>query len=74
MVQQTHDLIYFTTDMPFYFDKAKIRMTFKNSDPNQTISLGFQDQKIWHYDTELFDVPFLNKSFGGFSKNSSTLL
>lgn len=59
-IHQTHDLIYFTTDMPFYFDKATVRLTFKNPDPNQTISLGFHDQNIWHYDTQVFDVPYLN--------------
>lgn len=60
MIHQLHDLIYFTTKMPFYFDRATVRVTFKNPDPNQTLTLGFQDQKIWHYDTQLFDVPFLN--------------
>lgn len=57
---QFHDLIYFNTNMPFPFETAKVRITFKNTDPTQTLSVGFQDQELWHYNTKALDVPFLN--------------
>jgi len=57
---QTHDLAYFSTNMPFIFDTATVKITYKNPDPNQIISLGFQDQEVWHYDTKPLEVPFLN--------------
>jgi len=60
IIHQLHDLVYFSTKMPFLFDKAKVRITFKNPNPDQTISLGFQDQGTWHYANKPLDVPFLN--------------
>ncbi|HYK08313.1 MAG TPA: hypothetical protein VEW42_02310, partial [Candidatus Eisenbacteria bacterium] len=57
---QKHDLIYFTTPMPFQYDSATVRIIFLNQEPDQTLSLGFQDQPLWHYNTQLFDVPILN--------------
>lgn len=60
VIYQTQDLTYFTTTMPFSFDQATVRITFKNPNPDQTLSLGFKDEQKWHYDTKLFDVPILN--------------
>ena len=57
---QTNDLVYFLTSMSFNFDSATVRITFQNPDPEQTISLGFQDQDTWHYATQLIDAPLLN--------------
>src|SRR6185369_8271586 len=57
---QKHDLIYFNTKMPFIFDDATVKITFRNDSPDQTLSLGFQDQSRYHYDTQLIDVPLLN--------------
>ncbi len=57
---QTNDLVYFLTPMSFNFDSATVRVTFQNPDPEQTISLGFQDQDVWHYATQLIDAPLLN--------------
>ena len=59
-VYQIHDLIYFLTPMPFHFDSATVTMSFQNPNPDQTIAVGFQDKESWHYNTQLFDVPFLN--------------
>lgn len=60
VILQTHDLTYFTTTMPFAFDKATVKVTFKNPNSDQTFSMGFKDQAKWHYDTKLVDVPILN--------------
>ncbi|MDP3941660.1 MAG: hypothetical protein Q8Q49_05120 [bacterium] len=58
--RQTHDLVYFTTKMPFVFDTARVHLTFQNKNPDQTIALGFQDRETWHYAAKPYDVPFLN--------------
>jgi len=58
--KQTHDLIYFTTDIPFYFDTAAVKFTFLNPSPDQDLLVGFQDKESWHYDTKLFDAPLIN--------------
>lgn len=55
-----NDLVYFTTDMPFTFDTATVKVYFKNASPNQTFSLGFQDQSGWHYNVVPYDAPFIN--------------
>lgn len=57
---QTHDLIYFTTKMPFAFDDATVKITYRNPSDDQTIALGFRDQNTWHYDTKPMDIPFFN--------------
>lgn len=57
---QLHDLVYFSTNIPFTFDSATVKVVFQNPDPDQTISVGFQDKENWHYDTQLFDVPLLD--------------
>jgi hypothetical protein len=57
---QNHDLSYFTTRMPFPFDKATVKVTYQNPDPDQIIEIGFQDQEQFHFDTKPLDVPFLN--------------
>jgi hypothetical protein len=54
------DYVYFTTKIPFNFENATVKVLFKNSDPDQTFSLGFKDQEEYHYITKPFDVPFLN--------------
>src|SRR3989337_168822 len=58
--EQTHDIMYFTTKIPFKVDEATVRLTFNNPNPEQTLYVGFQDKPVWHYDKKLFDVPFLN--------------
>lgn len=60
VIRQTGDYIYFKTKMPYNFDQATLRLTFNNSSPEQTVSVGFQDQDSWHYSTIPYDVPFLN--------------
>lgn len=60
LTKLNHDLIYFSTEMPFQFDQATVKLTFQNSAPDQTVSLGFQDQENWHYATKPFDIPLLN--------------
>lgn len=57
---QKSDLIYFTTSVPFKFDTATVRMVFQNPDTTQTISAGYQNHANWHYNTKLFDAPFIN--------------
>jgi|GEM_PF-2371595 len=57
---QTHDLVYFTTTMPYNFDSATVQVVFQNSDPQQTLLLGFKDQEGYHYATKLIDAPLLN--------------
>jgi len=56
----TDDLVYFTTSMPFNFDNATVKVWYQNSNPNQTISIGFHDQNVWHYAIKPLAVPFLN--------------
>lgn len=56
------DIVYFSTNMSYQFDHANVKVTFKNSSASQPLSVGFQDQEIWHYGTKLIDVPFLNNS------------
>jgi hypothetical protein len=60
IIRQKADLVYFSSKMPFKFDTADVHVTFQNPDPDQTFSLGFQDQEDWHYDTQIVDAPFLN--------------
>ncbi len=60
IIKQIEDLVYFTTKMPFHFDTATIKLTFKNQNANQKIYLGFQDQEEWHFNTQLIDYPVLN--------------
>lgn len=71
---QTHDLIYFTTKMPFTFDKATVKVTYRNTSDNQTLALGFQDQNSWHYDTQFIDVPFLNDTSWNITGTNSPFL
>ena len=56
----TDDLVYFTTNFPFNFDTATVKVYFQNPSNEQTFSIGFQDQSTWHYNTLPFDAPFLN--------------
>lgn len=58
--EQREDLTYFTTDMPFRYDKAKVRITFRNPYEDQVIKVGFKDKDIWHYDTKVIDAPILD--------------
>jgi hypothetical protein len=54
---QFDDLIYFSTSMPFKFDTATVKITYKNQSPDQLLYLGYQDQDTWHYDLKLIDDP-----------------
>jgi len=56
----TDDLVYFITEAPFQFDSATVKIFYQNPDPDQTFSVGFQDQQTWHYASQPFHVPFLN--------------
>lgn len=57
---QSHDLLYFSTKMPFPFDTATVKFIFQNNDPDQTVSVGFEEGKKNHYNTQLIDAPILN--------------
>jgi hypothetical protein len=59
--KQIDDLIYFSTLMPFQFDSATVRITYKNNNPNQTFFAGFQKEEGWNYETKPFDIPYLNE-------------
>jgi hypothetical protein len=58
--KQLDDLIYFNSSMPFKFNQANIKITYKNSDPKQLIMLGYHDQNEWHYNTTPLDIPWLD--------------
>jgi hypothetical protein len=58
--KQISDYIYFNTKLPYNFDTATIKLYFRNSDPEQTISLGYQNNKDWQFETKPYDVPFIN--------------
>lgn len=55
-----NDLIYFSTNMDFKYDRAKIRVIFKNQSEAQPFHMGFQDEDKWHFNTQLIDMPLLN--------------
>ena len=57
--QQFDDIVYFTTKMPYKFDKARVKITFQNKNEKQNVYLGFKDEEIWSYDTKLIDAPLL---------------
>src|SRR5689334_13033333 len=59
--KQKDDLIYFTTPYPFKFDRARVSIKFSNPNPDQQIELGFKDREIWHYDTQVADMPFMHQ-------------
>lgn len=54
------DSIYLATKMPQKFEKALVRITYKNPYKDQIIEAGFKDDAIWHYESKLIDVPFFN--------------
>lgn len=56
--QQTGDLIYFSTAMPFHFDRATVKLTYQDSTPIQSLLLGYKDQANWHYATKPLTTPF----------------
>jgi hypothetical protein len=59
--QQTGNLIYFNSKMPFKFDEAKVKVKFKNTSLQQQILLGYRDQNEWHYNAQALDSPLLDK-------------
>lgn len=73
ITKQLSDLVYFSTKMPFHFDEASVKIIFKNTDPNQSLLLGFQDQENWHYDSKVVDEPLLN-SLNWYSTGSNPTL
>jgi hypothetical protein len=58
--QQTGNLIYFNSPMPFKFDAANVKMKFKNRSSQQQILLGYRDQNEWHYNAQILDNPILD--------------
>jgi hypothetical protein len=54
------DLVYTTSKMPFHYDRAKVKVIYKNPNPNQEIFFGYQDQNLWHYNVKTLDEPFMN--------------
>jgi hypothetical protein len=58
--KQSDNLIYFNSTMPFKFDTASVKVKFKNTSPQQQILLGYRDQNVWHYNTQVLDNPMLN--------------
>ncbi len=69
--KQIDDVLYFTTHMPFHFDKAQVTVVYKNDNEDQQILLGFKDQDYeWHYNTQYIDLPVLDKvSWGRIGDN-----
>jgi hypothetical protein len=62
IARQAENLIYFNSPMLFKFDKAKVRVTFKNNNHEaQQILIGYKDQREWHYNTQILDNPTLDK-------------
>jgi hypothetical protein len=57
---QTDDLVYFTTKMPFRFDNAQVKVTYKNNSPSQQVLLGYKDQTAWHYNSTTLDESVIN--------------
>jgi hypothetical protein len=60
LYKQVGDMIYFSTDAPFRFDAAKVKITYKNNNPDQSLFLGFQDSEAWHYQFNIIDSPLMN--------------
>jgi hypothetical protein len=58
--KQISDLIYFSTVMPFHFDKATVRIQLKNDILDQAIKVGYKDQEDWHYNNKVIDAPLLS--------------
>ncbi len=56
--KQVDDTIYFTTKSEG-FDKAKIKLTFIDGNPDQDIHMGYKDQKVWHYKTSPLYLPLI---------------
>jgi hypothetical protein len=52
------DLVYFSTKMPFQFDRAIVKIKYQNQFADQRVDLGFQDKDVWHYFTKSFEEPF----------------
>lgn len=57
--RQVHDLVYFSTTLPFQPDRATITMEYQVSDPDLALSVGFRDRAYWHYATQNVDSPVL---------------
>jgi hypothetical protein len=58
--KQLYDLVYFNSKMPFSFDQARTKVTFKNPSQQQKIYLGYKDQVSWHYNTQVIDDPLMD--------------
>ncbi len=58
--KQIDDLAYFTNDMPFAFDTAKITTQFRNHDVNQEVSLGYRNHESWGYASSILSAPFMD--------------
>jgi hypothetical protein len=58
--KQIDNLIYFSSKMPFNFDRAKVKIKFKNPSIEQQILLGYKDQYLWHYNSQILDAPIIN--------------
>jgi hypothetical protein len=58
--QQTDDLVYFNSKMAFKFDHTKTKIAFKNPSPDQQILLGYKDQQVWHYNSQVLDNPVMD--------------
>ncbi len=50
-IAQVGDFVYFNTKSKGY-DTAKISFTFKNTDSNSDIHIGYKDESYWHYKTK----------------------
>jgi hypothetical protein len=59
--KQIDDIIYFSTNMPFHFDSATIRMQIKNDTPEQAVKVGYKDKGNWHYRTKVVDLPLIKE-------------
>ncbi|MDO8517444.1 MAG: hypothetical protein Q7S33_04960 [Nanoarchaeota archaeon] len=58
----TSSLVYFNIQIPKGSDKVDVSIKFKDNFPNNSyISLGAQDQQVWHYSYKNIYNPILNQ-------------
>jgi hypothetical protein len=58
--EQNSDLIYFNSPPPRSFNRANLKIAFRNDNKNQLIEAGFQDSIAWHYAIKILNAPMLD--------------
>jgi hypothetical protein len=71
--KQISDVVYFNTKIKNKFTSAKVRILFINKSNGLPIYFGFQDQELWHYETQLVDAPIINNLNWNHADNSPSL-